>query len=64
MKYSSRNAGLVGGQCVFLSLSWIFVFARLYVRKRLVKKVDFDDYFLILTLVRALFPLFINTLSL
>lgn len=36
---------------LFWGLSIICVLTRLYIRKFMVKKVDYDDYFLILTLV-------------
>jgi len=51
MDYSTHALATLVTQAVFLPLSWGFVLTRLYVRRFMVKKVDVDDYFLILTLV-------------
>jgi hypothetical protein len=40
-------------QGIFLALAWIFVLARLYVRKFMVHGVALDDYFLLLTVVSS-----------
>jgi hypothetical protein len=56
MTLPSRTAGVVATQGVLLGLSWIFVLLRLGVRKWVVRKMDWDDAFLFLTLVRSIFP--------
>jgi hypothetical protein len=53
MTLPSRTAGVVATQAVLLGLSWIFVLLRLSVRKWVVRKMDWDDAFLFLTLVRS-----------
>lgn len=56
MEFSSHALATLITQAVFLPLSWISVLTRLYVRRFMVKKVDLDDYFLILTLVKKRNP--------
>src|SRR3954462_9951961 len=41
---------VIATQAVFLFLSYVFVSARFYSRYFIVKKVDWDDFFLLLTL--------------
>jgi len=51
MRLSSIGLTVVATSSIFLGLAYIFVLTRLYVRHFIVKKVDLDDLFLILTLV-------------
>lgn len=54
MQLSSRGDAIVATLSIFLAISYIFVLTRLYVRKFMVKKLDLDDLFLLLTLVNHL----------
>ena len=51
MEYSGYVQPVVSTMVIFLFLAWFFAAIRFYVRLRMVKKVDWDDYFLLLTLV-------------
>ena len=55
MGLQPRTAGVAATQGLFLGLTYMFVIARLLIRKFLVKRISWDDYFLILAQVRQ-FP--------
>jgi hypothetical protein len=58
MQFSSRGEAVIATQAIFLGLAWIFVALRIYVRRIMVKKLDFDDYLLLFTLVGLPIPTF------
>lgn len=51
MSLSGHSQGVVAISVVFLTLTYSLVALRLYVRRFMIKKIDIDDYLLILTLV-------------